>query len=118
MALSASVSAMAVVSGSSATKAASSSDMYICMHGLTSIGFDFRTVMEDTPALPHLEVAERKGRAFPGEGVALLQRIVGKLAEKGYSRALSLELFDPVVQNTDPKVVARKGIETITPYIS
>ncbi len=72
---------------------------------------------EDTPALPHLEVVERKDRAYPGEGVAPLQRIVDKLAEKGYSRALSLELFDPVVQNTDPEIVARKGIETITPYI-
>jgi 2-keto-myo-inositol isomerase len=73
---------------------------------------------EDTPALPHLEVAERKHRAFPGEGVAPLQRIIDKLAEKGYSRALSLELFDPVVQSTDPETVARKGIETITPYIT
>ena len=71
----------------------------------------------DTPALPHLEVAERKHRAFPGEGLAPLQRIVEKLSEKGYGRALSLELFDPEVQNTDPEVVARKGIETITPYI-
>ncbi len=71
----------------------------------------------DTPALPHLEVAERKHRAFPGEGVAPLQRIIEKLSEKGYGRALSLELFDPEVQNTDPEVVARKGIETITPYI-
>ncbi len=52
------------------------------------------------------------------KGVAPLQRIVNKLAEKGYSRALSLELFDPVVQNTDPEVVARKGIETITPFIN
>ncbi len=72
---------------------------------------------EDTPALPHLEVAELKHRAYPGEGVAPLDRIVAKLAEKGYRRALSLELFDPVVQNTDPEIVARKGIETITPFI-
>ena len=72
----------------------------------------------DTPALPHLDVAERKHRAFPGEGVAPLQRIIEKLSEKGYGRALSLELFDPEVQNTDPEVVARKGIETITPFIS
>jgi 2-keto-myo-inositol isomerase len=73
---------------------------------------------EDTPEPPHLEVAERMHRAYPGEGVAPLQRIVDKIAEKGYSRALSLELFDPVVQNTDPEIVARKGVETITPYIS
>ncbi|MEQ8954464.1 MAG: sugar phosphate isomerase/epimerase family protein [Porticoccaceae bacterium] len=73
---------------------------------------------EDTPALPHLEVAELKDRAYPGEGVAPLQSILNKLAEKGYSRALSLELFDPVVQNTDPEVVARKGIETMTPFMN
>lgn len=72
----------------------------------------------DTPALPHLEVAERKDRAFPGEGVAPLQRIVDRLVEKGYSGPLSLELFDPEVQNADPEEIARKGIETITPYIS
>ncbi len=72
----------------------------------------------DTPALPHLEVAERKDRAYPGEGVAPLQRIIEKISGKGYNGPLSLELFDPVVQNTDPEVVARKGIETITPFIS
>lgn len=72
----------------------------------------------DTPASPRLEVAERKDRAFPGEGIAPLQRIVDKLAEKGYSGPLSLELFDPAVQNDDPETIARKGIETITPYIS
>ena len=73
---------------------------------------------EDTPALPHLEVAELKDRAYPGEGVAPLDRIVSKLAEKGYSRALSLELFDPVVQNTAPELVARRAIETMTPFIN
>jgi len=72
----------------------------------------------DTPALPYLEVAERKDRAYPGEGVAPLQRIIEKISGKGYGGALSLELFDPEVQNTDPEVVARKGIETIMPFIS
>lgn len=72
---------------------------------------------EDTPAEPPLEVSTNANRAFPGEGVAPLHRIIDKLVEKGYSRALSLELFDPVVQNTDPFEVATKGIETIRPYI-
>ena len=72
----------------------------------------------DTPELPHLEVAERKDRAFPGEGIAPLQRIVNKLIEKGYSRALSLELFDPEIQNADPETIAAKGIASITPFIS
>ncbi len=72
----------------------------------------------DTPAMPRLEVAERKDRVFPGEGVAPLQKIVDTLEEKGYSGPLSLELFDPEVQNADPELIARKGIETITPFIS
>jgi len=71
----------------------------------------------DTPAAPRLEVAERKDRAFPGEGIAPLQRIVDKLVEKGYSGPLSLELFDPAIQKADPETIARRGIETITPYL-
>jgi len=72
---------------------------------------------QDMPALPLVEVAEQKDRAYPGEGVAPLQRILNKLVELGYNRALSLELFDMTVRNTDPFVVASRGIETITPYI-
>jgi 2-keto-myo-inositol isomerase len=71
----------------------------------------------DTPRQPPLEVAEQKDRAFPGEGVAPLQKILNKLAELGYNRALSLELFDPVVRSTDPQVIAAKGLQTITPFI-
>ena len=71
----------------------------------------------DTPRLPPLEVAEQKDRAFPGEGIAPLQRILDKLVQKGYDRALSLELFDPVVRTTDPQVIAAKALQTIRPYI-
>ncbi len=73
---------------------------------------------EDTSEEPTLEVTGNPFRAYPGEGMAPLHRIVAKLAEKGYSRALSLELFDPVIQNTDPYEIATKGIQSITPYIS
>jgi 2-keto-myo-inositol isomerase len=72
---------------------------------------------QDMPALPLVEVAERKDRAFPGEGIAPLQRILDKMVEKGYNRALSLELFDMEIRNTDPFVIASKGLQTITPYI-
>ena len=71
----------------------------------------------DTPRQPPLEVAEQKDRAFPGEGIAPLQKILNKLVEKGYNRALSLELFDMDVRRTDPAVIARRALETITPYI-
>lgn len=71
----------------------------------------------DTPRQPPLEVAEQKDRAFPGEGIAPLQKILNKLVTLGYNRALSLELFDPVVRSTDPQVIAAKGLQTITPFI-
>jgi 2-keto-myo-inositol isomerase len=71
----------------------------------------------DTPRQPPVEVAEQKDRAFPGEGIAPLQRILNKLVEKGYNRALSLELFDMDVRRTDPAVIAARALATITPYI-
>jgi sugar phosphate isomerase/epimerase len=71
----------------------------------------------DTPIVPPVEVAEQKDRAFPGEGIAPLQRILNKLVEKGYNRALSLELFDMEVRNTDPFIIAGRAMTTITPFI-
>ncbi len=71
----------------------------------------------DTPLSPLVEVAEQKDRAFPGEGIAPLQRILNKLVEKGYNRALSLELFDMTVRNTDPFIIAGRAMETISPFI-
>jgi sugar phosphate isomerase/epimerase len=46
-----------------------------------------------------------------------LQRILDKLVAKGYDRALSLELFDPLVRSTDPQLIAARALQTITPYI-
>jgi 2-keto-myo-inositol isomerase len=71
----------------------------------------------DTPRQPPVEVAEQKDRAFPGEGIAPLQKILNKLVTLGYNRALSLELFDMDVRRTDPAVTAAKAIQTITPFI-
>jgi 4-hydroxyphenylpyruvate dioxygenase len=71
----------------------------------------------DTPRQPPVEVAEQKDRAFPGEGIAPLQKILNKLVEKGYNRALSLELFDMEVRRTDPAAIAGRALETITPFI-
>lgn len=71
----------------------------------------------DTPRQPPVEVAEQKDRAFPGEGIAPLQKILNRLVEKGYNRALSLELFDMEVRRTDPAVIAARALETITPFI-
>jgi hypothetical protein len=45
IAMSASVTAMAAASGSKSQNAAGSG-LVVCMHGITSDGFDFRTTME------------------------------------------------------------------------
>lgn len=71
----------------------------------------------DTPRQPPVEVAEQKDRAFPGEGIAPLQKILNKLVALGYNRALSLELFDMTVRRTDPAVTAARALQTITPFI-
>ncbi len=71
----------------------------------------------DTPRQPPLEVAEQKDRAFPGEGIAPLQKILNKLVERGYNGPLSLELFDMDIRRTDPAIIAGRALETITPFI-
>lgn len=72
--------------------------------------------MADTPAQPHHEVFAQPDRAWPGEGIAPLARITSVLKDKGYSGPLSLELFDPAVQQADPELVARKAMATISAF--
>ena len=71
----------------------------------------------DMARQPYVEVAEQKDRAFPGEGITPLQKILNKLVSLGYNRALSLELFDMTVRRTDPAIVAARALQTITPFI-
>jgi sugar phosphate isomerase/epimerase len=47
-------------------------------------------------------------RIIPGDGVSPLTRILGKLAEKGYTGPLSVELFLPQFQQGDPYEVSRE----------
>jgi sugar phosphate isomerase/epimerase len=47
-------------------------------------------------------------RLIPGDGVSPLVRILRKLAEKGYSGALSVELFLPEFTQGDPYEVAKR----------
>ena len=62
---------------------------------------------QDTPDMPR-ELLDQTTRAIPGDGVAPLVRILRKLAEKGYTGALSVELFLPEFQQGDPYEVARR----------
>ncbi len=63
---------------------------------------------EDTPASPPRELLEQRHRVYPGQGIAPLRRILDVLWRKKYAGPLSVELFDPVIQKTDPYEIARR----------
>jgi 2-keto-myo-inositol isomerase len=70
---------------------------------------------QDTPDIPR-ELFAQTTRLIPGDGIAPLDRILRKLAEKGYDGALSVELFLPELQQGDPFEVAtqiRKKCEAV-----
>jgi len=72
---------------------------------------------EDTPMDPPLELfgGGQQNRAFPGEGIAPLGRIVEVLKRKGYNGPASLELFH--LSGEDPYEMAVRARETIEPLI-
>ncbi|MGA2114974.1 MAG: sugar phosphate isomerase/epimerase [Bryobacteraceae bacterium] len=61
---------------------------------------------QDVPDIPR-EMLDNTTREVPGEGVSPLPGILRALAVKGYSGALSVELFYPRYQNADPYEMAR-----------
>jgi 2-keto-myo-inositol isomerase len=64
---------------------------------------------EDVPANPPREQLEQRHRVLPGQGIAPLRRILDVLKRKKYSGPASVEMFDPVVQATDPYMMALKA---------
>jgi sugar phosphate isomerase/epimerase len=62
---------------------------------------------QDVPDMPR-ELLDLSTRIIPGDGVSPLTGILQKLAEKGYSGPLSVELFLPKFQQGDPYEVARE----------
>jgi 2-keto-myo-inositol isomerase len=61
---------------------------------------------QDTPDMPR-ELLDSTTREIPGNGVAPIKRILAALAAKGYKGPLSVELFYPRYQNTDPYELAK-----------
>ncbi len=61
--------------------------------------------LNDTQNLPR-ELLDLHSRVIPGDGVAPLARILGKLAEKGYTGPISVELFLAKFQEADPLELA------------
>ena len=62
---------------------------------------------QDVPDMPR-EMLDQTSRFIPGDGVSPLTKILRKLADKGYSGPLSVELFLPKFQQGDPYEVARE----------
>jgi sugar phosphate isomerase/epimerase len=62
---------------------------------------------QDVPDIPR-EMLDLYSRIIPGDGIAPLTRILGKLSEKGYAGPLSVELFLPKFQQGDPYEIARE----------
>src|SRR6266849_408162 len=62
---------------------------------------------QDVPDIPR-ELLDLSTRIIPGDGISPLPRILGKLAEKGYTGPLSVELLLSKLQQGDPYEVARE----------
>ncbi len=71
---------------------------------------------QDVPDMPR-ELLDTTTRLIPGDGISPLKRILRKLAEKGYSGPLSVELFLPEFQKADPYEVARRIREKAEPVM-
>lgn len=65
----------------------------------------------DTPATPPRLQQHDKDRVYPGEGHLDLNRMLTLLRKIGYNRWLSLELFREDQWASDPREVARIGLE-------
>ena len=72
----------------------------------------------DVPRAVPRELLVDADRLPPGMGVIPLARVVGALRRIGYAGALSVELFDPVVQKSDPTATARTCYAAVTTFTS
>jgi 2-keto-myo-inositol isomerase len=63
--------------------------------------------LNDTQDLPR-ELLDLQSRVMPGDGVALLAKILRKLRETGYTGPMSVELFLPKFQQADPFALAQE----------
>lgn len=62
---------------------------------------------QDVPDIPR-ELLDQTTRLIPGDGITPIEKILRKLAEKGYAGPLSVELFKPEFQKTDPYEMAKQ----------
>ena len=62
---------------------------------------------QDVPDMPR-ELLDNNSRVIPGEGISPIVPMLRKLAEKGYSGPLSVELFLPGFRDGNPYEIARE----------
>lgn len=62
---------------------------------------------QDVPDMPR-ELLDNNSRFIPGDGVSPIVPMLRKLAEKGYSGPLSVELFLPKFRDSNPYEIARE----------
>lgn len=62
---------------------------------------------QDVPDMPR-ELLDNNSRIIPGDGVSPIVPMLQKLAQKGYSGPLSVELFLPKFRDGDPYEIARE----------
>jgi len=72
----------------------------------------------DVPRAVPRELLVDADRIPPGMGVIPLTKVVDALRRIGYAGALSVELFDPEVQKSDPAVTARTCFAAVTRFTS
>jgi len=72
----------------------------------------------DVPRTVPRELLVDADRIPPGLGVIPLGKVVDALRRIGYAGALSVELFDPVVQKSDPAATARACYAAVTRFAS
>jgi 2-keto-myo-inositol isomerase len=72
----------------------------------------------DVPRAVPRELLVDADRIPPGLGVIPLTKVVDALRRIGFAGALSVELFDPVVQKSDPAATARTCYAAVTRFTS
>lgn len=85
--------------------------------GLRKLQGDFIAIFQfnDAPAAPPRHELKDEHRVFPGDGILPLEQCIRDLLDIGFTRCVSLELYNPGYWEREPLSVAREGLEkTVT----
>jgi 2-keto-myo-inositol isomerase len=74
--------------------------------------------LEDVPGNIPIELLNNTQRVYPGEGIIPIRRMLEVLKRKKYKGPVSVEMFDPTIQGTDPYLVAMKVRAQVEPLIA